>query len=179
MSSSTAAFRPDTRRGDLSYTPRKVKFLISNLGSLENGCWPARDAQVADSERARGRVEFESKPPSATVLVYADLTGAIARLPEWERDCVWAFAAALGGGPWDERYARWHWNACAADGCDSRAYGHAARYLGRRKGDFVAGFRLACCRIMLLLNGAPDEWDQCPASEQGYAEELEAVGWAG
>lgn len=178
MASSTATPPTPTRRGDTFYTPRRVKVLLSHLGELEAGRFPARDAQVAESERARGRVEFESKPPSATILVYADLTGAIACLPEWERSCVHAFAAALGGGPWDERYAGWHGGACG-DECDNRTYGHAARYLGRRKADFVTGFRLACCRIMLLLGGAPDDWDRCPASEQGYAEELEAVGWTG
>lgn len=90
-------------------TAGQVRYMLSIYdGWLSAGRWPR--SERAPDEKARGRVQFGSRPPGPAILAKCDLDQAIARLPPVLESVVWA-------------KIRWG------------STGRAARHLHRRKHD--------------------------------------------
>ena len=70
-------------------TVGQVRWMLAIYEShLVHGKWPR--SERAPDEKARGQVEFESKPPGPAILAKCDLDQAIAKLPPILESVVWA-----------------------------------------------------------------------------------------
>lgn len=66
------------------YTPSRVRFLLVHLDELAEGRFPARP----ETERLPRRQRSIGWPAENAVIVHADLTAALARLPWFGREVV-------------------------------------------------------------------------------------------